>query len=680
MSYNMVKSFDPVPICQNTDNTETEVFKAILSSEVINIYADLSSKKGKSYDEDTIIDIIVSRINTKDTKGFFKSNQSIEDFVKAITSGTYVSDISSVNSSLTSELTSVTSSQASDSGSFSNLNNNSNSSSIETIPLSEHNLHLINISFSHLQNQSGIYEPLPNYLLDDKNESKLKTYRKENTIIFGLLSSRFSSEPWSIFQMLINNKTSPYYNDGKITRAVFNKGNIETYPEGFNPKKENAGFILDNGDIENSKIRQSIVDFFSQYKKNPTDAPHIFIGFIQSSTGGILLRVFGKHNRIDGHMGCFMINLKTRQVIHFEPKGVFISIFSFYKKIEFKACIMNLLQNIPNQDSSESEIASTLPSIRQELEAYAYVNTSDFSLSVKTPQFLGFYCQTYSLYAALLYVLNCYNSETTIDNTFFSSMSKEKAIFFQNFFFDFLSPRIGLQKLLADRYPQEFLTKIRQITEKRVQPALNVTTRQLENNRKRQLENRKTQEFETLRTIKEDLEGKISKQIGDIVLFQLQLDDLYKLYLGGEKNIKDFIENSDFSNATDQEQNMVRSNIQFLRNEVETVKESIRVLKYRTGPTFKGYEQLLDELAYTFEEYDGIMPTYLLYEKLRTFKTVSATKFKELLGGYRKNIKSRKTTKQSSRMHKTKKVQNKLSKTKKINKNNKKMNKKSKKN
>ena len=55
---------------------------------------------------------------------------------------------------------------------------------------------------------------------------------------------------------------------------------------------------------------------------------------------------------------------------------------------------------------------------------YEFIDTSDFSLTPKTPQYFDIYCQTYSLYAAIFYCLNLNlgDPQGVISNDFFKSM------------------------------------------------------------------------------------------------------------------------------------------------------------------------------------------------------------------------------------------------------------------
>jgi hypothetical protein len=283
-----------------------------------------------------------------------------------------------------------------------------------------------------------LVEPLPSYLIKATAMKRLSNYSEEKKQIFGLLSRHFSNEPGQIFQMLINNPTSPYYKQ-EISAAIFAKSNIPRFTEypvldeyqAFTDTIDVGDYILYNGDISNNQLKNSLEQFFAP---KPELQPYVFVGFIQSKPL-FLRQALKKITKVDGHMGCFIINSKTRQVIYFEPKGAFITL-SVWKRLKLKGVLQQLLPN-------------------NEFDSYDFVDTSEFSLTPKTPQYFDIYCQTFSLYAVLFYCLNLFNDvkkrDGKIDSSYFSGMTQEKAIVFQNFFCDFIAPIIKLEFRKSDK-------------------------------------------------------------------------------------------------------------------------------------------------------------------------------------------------------------------------------------
>jgi hypothetical protein len=263
-----------------------------------------------------------------------------------------------------------------------------------------------------------IYEPVPEILINDK------LYTQEEKLIFDRLSSLFSNIPNIIFQILLNNTKLPYqpvsqnltYTDpSKIVSYNDNDYSLQDL--------ESKYMIRINTQFpENSEgIRTSLNDFFKDTEKK------IFVGFIKIGPKKIFGMLPFKRN-IAGHMNSFIINKETKEIIRYEPKGAFIKIpVSYWTEFDLKKHLMNILKN-------NSLLAN-----------YKLVNTTNFKIEQITPQFYDIYCQTYSLYAALLYCLNQHQSDNVLN--LFATMTKSKAIAFQKYFYVIIAKNIGITNL-----------------------------------------------------------------------------------------------------------------------------------------------------------------------------------------------------------------------------------------
>jgi hypothetical protein len=504
----------------------------------------------------------------------------------------------------------------------------------------------IKISLKHLQNDStGLFEPIPKYLLNDR----LKSYVTENEGIFGFLSRSFSSEPVSIFQMLINNENSPYYKK-ELAQSIYTKPGTRVYKEypqlgqyqAFSDISNDPDYTFYNGDISNNRLRDTLADFLkAQNTPQPTQnnqsnpVPYIFIGFIKLSPtrfGRIIKSITG----VDGHMGCFMINAKTQQIIHFEPKGAFVKI-SPWQDINLKEEIMDFLETLPGRLDDKSLNTDLV----QQLDTYQLVRTTEYTITPKTPQYFDIYCQTYSMYAALFYCLNAITlGERKIDAMFFSSLDKTKAILFQNFFFDFLAPRIKLE-----RKSNKVHELSQNTTKSRSSNVLIRANRQLNSNVR---EGR----FEILKKEKERLESEIAMHAVALAKLQIDYDLKYeernkikkerslkkkalKILLQKDKESREIYNNRSSSlNIT-----ALRAEFDRLTKELKTIDDVLNQLYngkayYRFSRTDGNnkrtiIDKLIDIGIYELknlslklqDEYDIKMAIYSLYERVPIFSS-----------------------------------------------------------
>ena len=195
----------------------------------------------------------------------------------------------------------------------------------------------------------------------------------------------------------------------------------------------------------NIHLGENLYTFFKEENDK-----NLFVGFIMNSYNyNILGKVckiiknvktcFNSENCVSGHMNTFIIDKKKNIIIRFEPKGKESSVYCNVSKkmiIDYikKSINMYLLENTDNLPN----IPKALPNEFLKMEDCIYIDTSINDKISQMPQHRLFddYCQTYSLYGALLYCIN-YNSidfinePNTINNTIktlFSQINQDKAI------------------------------------------------------------------------------------------------------------------------------------------------------------------------------------------------------------------------------------------------------------
>lgn len=157
----------------------------------------------------------------------------------------------------------------------------------------------------------------------------------------------------------------------------------------------------------------------------------LFIGFIKCGPiirgiKGFFAKLTKKFSNIGGHMNSFIIDKTKKLIFHFEPKG---SGSSVYQPFNLKQFICRVAGEKYNSKSHTININGV---------EYTFVDTKDLTM-VQTP-LLNFdiFCQTYSILAILIYLLNIENihalpREIEIMNIF-PTISKEDALKFRNFF------------------------------------------------------------------------------------------------------------------------------------------------------------------------------------------------------------------------------------------------------
>ncbi len=306
------------------------------------------------------------------------------------------------------------------------------------------NNNLEKVKETELLRNGDFIEPLPINLLRNQ------IMKTEHPYIFERLSSLFSNSPHSSVNILFN--TQPLYKE-LIGDAIYLNQKLNNIDAKFDFQTYEYGYMLRVGtkignfsiETQTINVKKTLTDFLSSDKR-------IYYGFIK--LGSIIpTSILSRLTSVGGHMNSFIIDKEIKSIIHFEPKGAF-SIFSIWKGID----IVKYLNDILDDNS---------------LEGYTLITTKTPSISFKTPQFADIYCQTYSIYAVLLY---CLNQNVITQNTDFTSiilklfkmMSLEKAIIFQNYFYCVFNETVGWSRRdipeICDAFKDIKDTHIKQFT------------------------------------------------------------------------------------------------------------------------------------------------------------------------------------------------------------------------
>ena len=254
-------------------------------------------------------------------------------------------------------------------------------------------------------------------------------YKKNNSIW-----KKVSSKPNSIFNLLVSQdeiykkrfEKIPIYLARQITKINYENGNDEY-------EMENTIYI--NIPILSQSYSKEFANNIINFMKSKSQ---IFIGFIKN---GKKINIPGTYD----HMNSFIIDKHNKKIILFEPKG---------QRIQFHPTI--LLSRVNLLDIIASDLLKNKhdPNI---FNTYEFISTTEsngrtkiaqfFNSFTKMPQNFDTYCQSYSLYAVLLYCLNYGNTIlSTRDNIIklFNTITQDKILAFQ----DFLSTQLLKKKYI----------------------------------------------------------------------------------------------------------------------------------------------------------------------------------------------------------------------------------------
>lgn len=314
------------------------------------------------------------------------------------------------------------------------------------------NLTIIN-NTSDIIKKSKFYDVSTNFLdiipntLSNSN-SFSKTSIKE---LFKNASVWFSSKPATITKFILDE-----FEQNKILSCdkIYNQS-LESLNSNYNENDYELSYTLNkcrnvpglnkyNEDNPHNNLKTHFTNFMRD------DNKRIFIGFIKlglnPNTNALIKTLIKKISAVDGHMNCFIVDKKIKSIIRFEPKGI-TGLFSPWCNIDISTYLFNCIKENPSivQEFGEYEILNT-------------ANLQNFFSRLRTgsmmPQGFDIYCQTYSIYAALLYCINVINMNDSeamtpiLINKILSTISYEKAIIFQKYFIENYESKL---KTLLDR-------------------------------------------------------------------------------------------------------------------------------------------------------------------------------------------------------------------------------------
>ena len=264
------------------------------------------------------------------------------------------------------------------------------------------------------------------------------------------LNNLFSSFPTGIIFYFINVYLS-IFDGGIFKENMFNRllSSNFTNQELIDEQKYTAyncfqPFVMYNENFGNELLINHLRCFFGiQPCTKEFEAArerNLFFGFIKSGpiTSGIkgfIAFLTQQVSSVGGHMNSFIIDKEKRIIIHFEPKGKGASV---YKPFNLKKFIYRIVGKpyIP-----ESTLINIINIYGVE---YTFVDTKEMTM-VQSP-LLNFdiFCQTYSILAILIYILNIEkirefqvgeSRESSLIMTMFKNITYEDALKFRNFFY-----------------------------------------------------------------------------------------------------------------------------------------------------------------------------------------------------------------------------------------------------
>jgi hypothetical protein len=272
--------------------------------------------------------------------------------------------------------------------------------------------------FKFFNSEEAIVDVIPNKMKVTNDKGKKISVIEDKTI-FSKLSSKLTYYPSYILNCLL---LSDDYKDLINIKSIYNAkitpvntdftSLVREYEPKFTVHKCDTSLGFTDLDETNQSdfYRLSLNAFFLDDKSN------IFIGFIKLGPN-IIGKAYTMFSNIKGHMNSFIIDKKQKLIIHFEPKGS-AALMSVWCSFDLKKCILHCV----NEE------------FRKEINDYTFINSQSLFKKDIMPQFFDIYCQTYSIYGALLYCLNQdYPRERKLE--LLSKINYSKAVQFQNYFY-----------------------------------------------------------------------------------------------------------------------------------------------------------------------------------------------------------------------------------------------------
>jgi hypothetical protein len=184
-----------------------------------------------------------------------------------------------------------------------------------------------------------------------------------------------------------------------------------------------------NEEFGNEQLRAELLKFFRKpYRREPSIDKNLFFGFIKCSpkTSGFMKLLTGltkKFTNVGGHMNSFIIDKQKGLIIHFEPKGKGVSTYQPFELERF-------IRNIAGLGLDEELIIEGIK--------YKVIDTKGMKMVQTGLLNFDIYCQTYSILAILIYMLNIERIRVLPPGeilAMFSSISQKHALVFRNFFY-----------------------------------------------------------------------------------------------------------------------------------------------------------------------------------------------------------------------------------------------------
>jgi hypothetical protein len=285
--------------------------------------------------------------------------------------------------------------------------------------------------------QINSFETYMPYAIQEAKKNK-KDICLQNRLLIGLFSSFPTSIIFYLIQIylyILNNrfKDSLFYH---ILSNIQNGGEIDEVK--YTAYNFISPFDLHNETNGNDFLVNHLRYFFniqSCYQDyNDARERQLFFGFIKSGPKQtrfmrFVSKLTKKFTNVGGHMNSFIIDKEKKIIVHFEPKGKGMSA---YQPFNFKQFICRVagIDYIVQGESNILDINGF---------KYTYMDTKSFQM-VQTP-LLNFdiFCQTYSIMAILIYILNIEQIRALPPVNIldlYKSINQNHAIYFMNFFYD----------------------------------------------------------------------------------------------------------------------------------------------------------------------------------------------------------------------------------------------------
>ena len=293
------------------------------------------------------------------------------------------------------------------------------------------------LGIENLGSNVDIYDVLPKQFKEDN--STLEKIEVNTT--FKRLSGLLTSMPSLTFHNLLNLEP---YKKCLEEKKIFTYENINQIPYRVNfedtIKFEIKNTIYRCFNNKDPKLKQYI-----PYNNNNTfldksilafynSDSNIYVGFIKLYSKLPFVELTKRFLNVTGHINCFIIDKSNNQLIFYEPKGR-LQLFSMW-------CSANVIDYLKKSIVNEE--------VKNWIDKLKVIDTS--KMMGVTPQWGDIYCQTYGIYAALLYCMNPTNNLEKLKQLF-RLVTLDKAKLFQKYFLTNFLPEISKSIPSEEPYP-----------------------------------------------------------------------------------------------------------------------------------------------------------------------------------------------------------------------------------